>query len=58
MLDPRDDPEEHAKRSKETDEEVNRYDSQIRSYQPEDFASSKWKMKKFLPRNEISHDSI
>ena len=58
MLDPRDDPEEHAKRSKETDEEVNRYDSQIRSYQPEDLASSKWKMKKFLPRNEISHDSI
>lgn len=55
----RQDPEE-PKTGRETDEDLaRRYESQARSYQQiDDLASSKWKIKKFLPRNEISHDSI
>lgn len=46
--------------AREADDDMNnRFDSQAKSYQQiDDLASSKWKIKKFLPRNEISHDSI
>ena len=56
----RDDRDEHFKARKDPEDElVNRKDSQFKSHnQIDDFASSKWKMKKFMPRHEISHDSI
>ena len=53
-------PDQQSKGGKELDgEDLKRRESQLRSNQPSaDLATTRWRAKKFLPRNELSHDSI
>lgn len=56
----REEHDEHFKSRKDPEDDLaQRKESHVKSLnQIDDFASSTWKIKKYVPRHEISHDSI